>query len=95
MTNMITIKHAARTYNVPYTVIQGWIRRGRVAAIRAGQGGSATETTLDGRVVYHSLVDQADVRALAEAWLANNKPVYLTYRQRMLWKRKQSVELAA
>ena len=85
-----TTREAAKEENIPYTVIQGWIRRGYVKSIRAGQPGDWRVSGANGELVYHNLVHRLDVSSLAEQWRIDNpsKPSYITASQYKRFRRK-------
>tara|TARA_R110000803_G_scaffold132561_1_gene199781 strand:- start:194 stop:592 length:399 start_codon:yes stop_codon:yes gene_type:complete len=88
--NYSTIREAAKVEAVPYTVIQGWVRREYVRSIRVGQGGCHRLSGEQGMLMYHNVVHDLDVSSLAQLWRDNNpaKPKYLTSSQYVRYNRK-------
>ena len=90
MKNYSTIREAAKLEEVPYTVIQGWVRREYVRSIRVGQGGCHRLSGEQGMLMYHNVVHDFDVSRMAQFWRDNNpaKPKYLTSSQYVRHNRK-------
>jgi hypothetical protein len=90
MKNYSTIREAAKVEAVPYTVIQGWVRREYVRSIRVGQGGCHRLSGEQGMLMYHNVVHDYDVSRMAQFWRDNNpaKPKYLTSSQYVRHNRK-------
>ena len=88
--NYSTIREAAKVEAVPYTVIQGWVRREYVRSIRVGQGGCHRLSGEQGMLMYHNVVHDYDVSRMAQFWRDNNpaKPKYLTASQYVRHNRK-------
>ena len=88
--NYSTIREAAKVEAVPYTVIQGWVRREYVRSIRVGQGGCHRLSGEQGMLMYHNVVHDFDVSSMAQLWRSQNpaKPKYLTSSQYVRHNRK-------
>ena len=91
MKNYSTIREASKINSVPYTVIQGWVRRKYVRSVRVGQGGDYRQSGELGMLQYHNIVHNLDVSSLAAQWKNDNpgKPKYITSSQYVRYNRKK------
>lgn len=66
----ITVKEAAKLFDVPVTTIHNWSSQGRIRTVHAGSAGNASVSGVSGKLMYHNLVSVGDVNNLAALYHA-------------------------